>query len=322
MAKITVTVRRTPSWQCIVNRIGRIPHPQKEALERFIATDIMAELPDGSPACLLCACRVVDVDQPQARVFVDAQVATPVWGAGLDMYLETIVQPAVARAFVALCHAQLVPIDGSELEVLAFYPKDVVVDHEVFAKNHGVVVTMSHDYLARVRRTDAQAAARAQRAWQTETLRVEHVEREATWVVRQWRALGRFLGAWGSVNYPPPPPPRTGLPEDVWLVHQDRVMDTVLASCEKELGSLLRRSTVYHDEIAAHLGGQGVAVGESATMQAFREEQVRVQRKTLWPLRGSVLLQPVEGAEVPEAATLLRDYASHEVVLSFPRKPR
>lgn len=239
------------------------PYLSPEEMTHFLPVDLMATLPQGGLASVIVLCRVTEVlAKERERYNVNVYISSHHWSDETALYVRSMLLQAIERAFAACVRAGMAPVQGSEVELVAYYAKNVELSMEDFTKNFGVIVSVRADFNAGKRRDrERQLRLAASRAEKTRPL---------------WR---RILDAF----FPPiPVPAAPSVPviddPDRWGEEAETFSATFLGACEQSMGSLLRRVTIRDPQISAYLLGQGVVLGESLTMAAARGELFTVTR--------------------------------------------
>lgn len=266
MTKPVVTVRSRPGgWVCRVDFVAHVADLSENQMAQYLPVDHMAHLPGGSLACVTVSCRVLP--REGQTILAELRVASSNWSAECETWARNTFTRTVESAFVALANAGIAPVEGSEVEIVAYYAKGVEETVEMFAQYLGVMVSVRQEFYAGVRRADE----REQRA------AVRRAAREVEEAQRWWNRLK-------SLFFPPVPqtpslPRSRVLPVDLWEEKAELFSSTFLGVCENGMGSLLRRVTIRDPAIAAHLQlHEGVVYGESKTMAVDRGEKPMVTR--------------------------------------------
>lgn len=310
---------RLVSWVGKAELVGEVRKLSEAQMARYLPVDLMAHLPDGSVACVLVACRVGEFGE--TLIPVEVRIAANLWGDDVAAWARNALMHAIEKAFVAVASAGLPPMQGSEVEIVAYYAKGVEETVEMFARYLGVMVGMHQEYLAEPRRK-RDATFRSER--QKRLAEAERVIAKAARAQRWWYKVGAVL-AWPFVAlfnavFPPAvlppvvPPSLPVLPPDVWAPQAELFSSTFLAACEAQMGSLLRHVTIRDPKVAEFLQlTEGVTFGESKTMAVDRGETPLVTRMPSGSFRRSSIFDGDDeiadvDAPLPHDVTSISDY--------------
>ena len=150
-----------PEWTCRAEFAAHIVDLSDVKLAEYLPVDLMARLPGGGIACVIVSCKVAPLNAKQIPVQV--RIASNHWSSECSVWVRSTLLLEVERAFVALANASMPPVEGSEVEVVAYYAKGVEETVEMFAKYLGVMITVRHEFHAGTRRADVIAAKEAAR---------------------------------------------------------------------------------------------------------------------------------------------------------------
>lgn len=274
---------RGVSWKCHASFIGRSDYPPDKSLAQFLPLDRIARLPTaaqrmrlqaqhatigmvkGGIACVLVACRVTRVDPDLRLVEVDVRVMTPAWHDDVRKLVSRILLPVIEECFVQTAERQLPPIDGTEVEIAAYYASGIEETPEEFLKSLGIMVAPRFEYLAGERRRAEREAARARNRSAADDRSTSSLSRIGASLADWFR---RIVDAVLPREISYAATQSASVIADLWSEKSEEICRIFYGKAGQAAGQLLRHVTVHDAFVMQYLSAhQGVVVGESLTMQ-------------------------------------------------------